>query len=88
MMPISIWFFSKRVAVLTKTEQCCRKIDEGGQSLFHAPSLTLRLGSSVDAQDGGRGIQEMGGRHKFKRGGHSVNVKQNLQNVHRWSRIG
>ncbi len=25
----------------------------------------------------------MGGRHKFKRGGHSVNAKQHLQNMHR-----
>ncbi len=30
----------------------------------------------------------MGGRHKFKRGGHSVNAKQHLQNTHMWSRIG
>ncbi len=28
-------------------------------------------------------VQVMGGRHKFKRGGHSVNAKQHLQNTHR-----
>ncbi len=39
-----------------------------------------RLGSSVGAQDGGRGVQVMGGRHKFKRGGHSVNGGPDTKN--------
>ncbi len=30
----------------------------------------------------------MGGPHKLKRGGHSVNAKQHVQNTHRLSRIG
>ncbi len=46
---------------------------------------THRLGSSVDAQHKDRGGPVMGGRHKFKRGGNSVNAKKHLQNTHRWS---